>query len=394
MKKYLIVLAFFGLLEYQAVFYDVPREAIENHWLAYSAVTAIGLIILCLYQLYTGSKDFVKKNPKTKKNKKVQMLEIAAIVLYLAIIAGSSLTGSFGSQFVIILAATIAGLGGVSVYEVLKRRKEPHKKILIFEKPSKVDSTRMSAFTIPILYLYVVNFLTAAQIGNNLAFQFILFLSCIILYDNLNKEEQFVQKFSKKVDDFELRHYIFHRWSKYFDFFLGTWYFTSLHLNGVISLYAMLALMFLYMCIFFTVLLRITYHFNIRDFIGILTMSATLTIIPAMAYSALDWYPPSFIVAAFIFFGFDLGDIYWHSKHFAHEHKASLLFWFQKATIYGLVLVFIWQLHQMETNPLMSVDNVYTSVFGAPQQEIVPGPTVEPLIQVVDMENATHVRGG
>lgn len=390
MKKYFIVLFFFGLLEYQVLFHRNTLAGLEFHYLNYSAVTAGGLIILCLYQLFKGVKDFGAKRLETGKKKNL-VTWMVVVATYLAIIVGGSiLTDTFEGQFISLLTATTVGLVGVSICEAVKRRKKKGK---IPEKADHFQSTRVNAFTIPVIYLYVVNFLVAAGIGHNIAFQFILILSCMILYDNLAKEERFVEKFKRRINDFELRHYVFHRWSKYFNFFLGTWYFMSLHMSGVISLYAMLGLLFLYMCIFFTVLLRISYHFNIHDFAEIIIAAGTLTAIPALAYSFTDWIPPAFAVAAVIFFGFDLSDIYWHSKHFAKEHRTSPVFWTQKGAVYILVLIFIWQLQTMGTNPAMSIDNVYTSVFGAPERGIELPSDINPIINVSDIENTAHARG-
>lgn len=395
MKKYLIVLAFAGLLEYQVLFHHIYDVGLYNPWLEYSPVTAGGLMLLCLYQIFIGTRGFLKTHSDSKARKNLLWKSLAVAVYLAIIIGGSLLANNFGEQFVVLLFTMALGLSAVSIYEFIRRKKQEgaaYGKKWMSEKAEKVQNTRISAFTIPIIYLYVINFLIGAQIGHNVAFQFILVLSCLILYDNLSKEEEFVQKFTNKVNDFELRHYIFHRWSKYFDFFLGTWFFIGLHLSGTISLYTMLVLIFLYMCIFFTVLLRITYHFNVFDFLGIVLLSGALTLLPAAAYSLADLYPPAFAVAAFIFLGFDLGDIYWHSKHFAKEHRATPIFWFQKAAIYLLVFIFIWQLHNMETNPLLSINNVYTSVLGTSETMVQPESAV-PIIDVPDVENAAHVRG-
>lgn len=334
MKKYFTALAFFGLLEYQALFHHVPVMGTGFHILEYSPITTLGILALCLYQLAQGSKGFYPQKEK-------------------------------------------------GIFKSSRNAK------------NNTQTTRVSAFTIPILYLYLINFLLAAQVGHSLAFQFILVLSTAILLDNLRKEEFFVKKFQKNdVDEYEIRHYMFHRWSKYYDFFLGIWYFASLHENGIISMNLMLALLFFFMAIFFTYLLRLTYRFNLRDFLGILGFAAILTSIPALVRNLSDWHPPAFMVAAFIFLAFDLGDIYWHNRQFQRSDETSPRFWLQKIAIYALFVVFISQLYELEVNPLLQVENVYTSLFnpgsGAAMEAM---PSAAPTIEVQDVQNALHVRG-
>lgn len=371
MKKYLIIAAFLILMEYQVLFHYNPSITPEIHLLDYSLVTGLGLLGLAFYHILGGLKGFHKNIDKKRFIKRKYWLPITVFYVFMLSV-GAFFADSIERRLIMILIIMAAALISFSIYEIQTHPKEQR-------------NSRIGTFTVPIIFLYAINFLLAVQIDQNIAYQFILILTSIVLFDLLKKEEQFSQI---KINHEELRHYIFHRWDKYFSLFLFVWYFINLHLNGSISVFSMLGLLFLFMVIYFTILLRVTYKFTTKFFVGILLLAGALTAIPALIFLLTTWRPPAFAVAAFIFLGFDVADIYWHHLRFGDDHNPPVKFWIQKAAIYLLVVLFIWQLEEISLNPFMDFDTVYTSTLGEAGTTIA-----EPTIHVPDAENAFHVRG-
>ena len=81
-----------------------------------------------------------------------------------------------------------------------------------------------------------LNYLIAGQLGQNLSYQFILLISVVVLYDILSREKDFKNRIENKRIDLEnFKSYLFHRWSKYLNIFLGMWFFILLESNNSVT---------------------------------------------------------------------------------------------------------------------------------------------------------------
>lgn len=383
MRKFITITVFFLLMEYQVLYGNGD----------YSPVTSLGLIVICLYYVHLAGKGFkikesklkMPKLPKKKRDfRKLVKTPYLIIGLYiLGLIAPLILLDDFGYQFIVALVVTVLGLVSLSIYEIHHKKKSTFQEKLIkdhLEKPNK-----MSSFGIPTIFILLINFLLSVQLDKNIAYQFILVLSALILYDLFTKEDHYTTLYEiKKISAHELQHYLFHRWSKYLNFFLGVWYFISLEANGVISDSQKLVLLFIFSVIFLTFIFRMTAKFTIRDFMGIIMLAAFITSLDPLTHLVLSRHLPHYIQAMMLFLMFDIGDIYYHSKRF-EDVNASV--WMQKTLMYALLTIFIVQLHVMESNPNMDLDSIFSSAMGDGNERSAK------IIQVEDTENATAVRG-
>jgi len=382
MRKYITILAFFLLMEYQVLYGNGD----------YSPITAFGLIVICLYYVHLAGKGFRIKDSKLKLPKfPKKKTSFKAIIKTPYIIIGLYILGlavpvivldDFGYQFIAALVVIVLGLVSLSIYEIYHSKKNTvHEKKIKdhLEKPNK-----MSSFGIPVLYLLLINFLLSVQLDKNIAYQFILILSGLILYDLFTKEDYYTDLYErKKISAHELQHYLFHRWSKYLNFFLAEWYFISLESNGIIDSNQKLILLFIFSVIFLTFIFRMTARFTIRDFIGIVMLAAFITSLDPLAEIVINRHLPHYIQAMMLFLMFDIGDIYYHSKRF-EDVNASV--WMQKTLMYALLTIFIVQLHLMESNPNMDLDSIFSSAIDGAEDRAVK------VIQVEDVENASAVR--
>lgn len=387
MKKALIIFAFFILLEYQAVF---------SAW-QYSPVTGVGLIGLCLYLFLTGEKDYPLESKKTataaSAKAKMNGHEITVSVIYGAILLLSILLGGdFGTQLSLIMFITIIGITALSFSRISKSAG--------LQKPGEsinLRATAMSSFTLPVIYLCAINFLLSVQIGQNAAYQSILFLSCLVLYASDRKNRVLAaQVKSGKIDRLELEHHLYHGWVKYWNFFLGIWYVLSLRVNGIIVPQQEYLLLFSFMALVFILGLRALNKFTATELVGILFFAAFLTVIDPLALHFSGNYLPVYLQALVICIAFDFGDTYFHNKNFS---ETPLHLWKQKAVIYLLAAVYIAQLSFLMGNPNFDL----TRILGSLQRERVTfssvlssgadnGTQAQGKIDVIDTENASHAR--
>lgn len=359
----------------------------------YSPITSLGLIIICLYYVHLAGKGFnIKESkislPKILKKKtnfkdiiKVPYLIIGLYIL--GLIIPVIVLDDFGFQFISMLVITVIGLASLSFYEIHHSKKSTLQEHLIkdhLEKPNK-----MSSFGIPTIFILMINFLLSIQLDKNIAYQFILVLSALILYDLFVKEERYTYLYErKKITAHQLQHYLFHRWSKYLNYFLGVWYFISLENNGIISGNQKLVMLFIFSVIFLTFIFRMTAKFTIRDFMGIVMLAVLITFLDPLAELIMNRHLPHYIQAMMLLLMFDIGDIYYHSKRF-EDVNANI--WMQKTLMYALLTIFIVQLHVMESSPNMDLDSIFSSVTGDGEDRAVK------VIQVEDTQNASAVRG-
>lgn len=368
MTKYIKIALFLGLMEYQVLF--TPGQ--------YSPVTAIGLIGLCLLQLYSGRTGFKEEeNKKTDYKSIIPGGTFIIIVAYAAALLSSVyIFQDFGHQFFFALFVTAIGMIVLSVSEFLKRKK--NEGLSDAGQPNK-----MGSFTIPIMYVFMINHLISVQLENTLAYQFILVLSALVLYDVFASGTTIAGQYeNKEISEHDFHHYLFHRWSKYLNYFLSIWYFLTLRQNGIIDGTQESLIMFTFSVVFLTFIFRMVAKFTIKDFLTILVIAGTLTALDPLTNMMLGVEIAHFMRAIVLFLFFDLYDIYIHSRNFTDTNNQI---WGQKTVIYILVTLFVMQLQVLESNPSMSIENTFTS--------ITEGNTVSvPTVTVDDIENASTVR--
>lgn len=341
MKKVFDIIAFFLLLELQ-VFVGTGE---------YSIPVAVGLIVLCVYEFFTENKSILFKDRKSIEVQKKQLTagEKAGAAVYGGIVLMALVFGaSTGAQLAFILIALVLGITVFSLREKKKIRESD-------------VSTWISSFTIPKFFLYLMNYLLSVQIHGNVAYQSILLLSCFVLYDILDHGEKIAAKANKgQISHNEFKHYLFHRWSKYWNFFLGVWFFIALRANGIISANYEYILLFTFMIAFFTFLMKNENKFTFKDFAVIIFFSALLAGISPLMMAVSNNEIPTYALAAAIFVAFDLADVYFHEREFK---ESTVKFWGQKAVVYVLMGVYIAQVHFMMTHALFGIDQVAVSIF-------------------------------
>lgn len=368
MTKYFKLALFIGLMEYQVLL--TPGE--------YSPVTALGLILLCLLQLYSGRTGF-RIDGMMKKIDYKAIVPGGTFVIILAYV-GALLSSvlifkEFGHQFFFALFVTLVGVVALSVSEYFKHKKS--------EQITAAHPNKMGSFTIPIIFVYMINHLLSVQLESNLSYQFILVLSALVLYDIFFKGTKFALQFERgEINEHEFQHYLFHRWSKYLNYFLAIWYFLTLRANGIIDASQESLMMFTFSVAFFTFIFRMVAKFTIKDFITIVIIAGALTALNPLISTVMGLELAHFMRAIILFLFFDLYDIYIHSRNFVDTHSQI---WGQKTVIYILVTLFVMQLQILESNPGLTIENTYTS--------ITEGTTVAaPTINVSDEENSYKVR--
>ncbi|HLG25399.1 MAG TPA: hypothetical protein VI588_01215 [Candidatus Gracilibacteria bacterium] len=372
MKPVISVTAFLLLLEYQVFFSSGP----------YSLITAAGLVFLCAWLFFGGDQKSALSSDG-KENKALKTHEAVAACVYGAVLVLSFFVQpEFALHLAIILVSAILVVGGLSVMEGREKKSSP-------EAPS-----RMSSYTVPAIYLCVMNYLLSALIPLTTGYQSILLLSCVILYDLLSKGEKMAaQVKEKKIDPEEAKHALFHSWSKYWNFFLGVWYIISLSVMGNISADQKHFLLFLFLSFLFIVSLRNLVTLKFRTLTGIIFFAAVLTGIDIVAAALWGRNISIFVQSMLIFVGFDIGDFLFHQRHY-HELSPQVLL--QKCAVYVLLCFYVVQLHYMMTSPFMRIDQAFTAIYNSEKQGYVstfsagedPGATVD----VADPENAFRER--
>jgi hypothetical protein len=392
MKKALAIIVFFLLLEYQALF--SPE--------VYSLITGAGLIGLCLYMFFTGDQNISFDGKKeTKARTKLGRNEILLATIYGTILILTLLIGEdFGLQLASILVTTIIGVTALSFLEISNNPLKKTGGTFAFHP------TVMSSYTIPIIYLCVLNYLLSVQIAQSAAYQSILLLSCLIFFDTANKQEKLAEKIkAREIDEHEFEHQLFHSWIKYWNFFIGIWYVISLRVNGVIAPQQEYFLLFAFMTLLFIFSLRGLNKFTVHELVGVVFFAAFLTILDPLTTKIAGAPLPSYFQALIIFIAFDLGDMYFHQRNYK---EATLIYWSQKAALYLLAGIYIAQINFFMVNPQYDLDRIYASFLSKGKNEIstsvlnVNDPETPPaeaasgpdlgIINVPDTANSTHRR--
>jgi hypothetical protein len=355
---------FIGLMEYQIL--QTPGH--------YSPITILGLIGLCLIELHNGQKGFKKEKNNSCLSSKGTFIII--LIYVLGLLGATFFFQDYGQQFLLTLSITAVGIVALSFYEFYQKKSAGGE--IKEGRPDKIES-----FTIPVMFVYVINHLLSVQVDNILAHQFIIVLSAFVLYDIFRNGANYAHQYEKgQIDDKEFHHYLFHRWSKYLNYFLGIWYFFTLSSNGIITEFQTTALIFTFSVIFLTFISRMVSKFTIKDFFTIVLMAGILTSLDPLIGLFLGMELTHFLRAIILFLFFDLCDIYMHSKNFKDENNQI---WGQKAVVYILVTLFVIQLHILERNSDLSIENAYSS--------LIEGNEISTqMINVEDEENSFYVR--
>jgi hypothetical protein len=217
------------------------------------------------------------------------------------------------------------------------------------------------SYHIPIFFLYLFCFLISVQISANIAFQSILVLSVIILFDVLQKNEKWTAEMKTgELEEDDLRHLLFHRWLKYWNFFLGIWWLLSLRVGSSLNATQYAFLLFTFVVVYFMILLRNLSIFGMKDMLFVLMTAGVLVGLDSVLRQILNQGIPLYIQAALMLIAFDLGDGYFHHCNF---HEKSHIFWSRKTALYLLSLLYIVQIHLMMSNPVFSFQEIYNSLF-------------------------------
>jgi hypothetical protein len=374
MKKYLSIIAFFVLLEYQ-VFWGNG---------GYSAITAAGLVLLCVYELLTEDKKISFRDSKKVAHmapaggsKDLKFTEKAAVAVYAAVVAASVIFGAFGlgqgSQFAFILLGGVLAITAISLREnrELRQQKGAGAAAASRAAASTAGSARttssattaLSSFTIPKLLIIAMNFLLSTLIHQNFAYQSILILSCLVLFDIFAHGENAVAKAKKgEIAEHEFKHMIFHRSSKYWNFFLTVWFIIALQSNNLISPTIEYLMLFAFMVMFLVFLVETQTGVTKKDFFVIVLLSSLMASLSPLSNKFFGGEIPGYLLASLILVAFDTGSLYFHQREFPEESTTK--YWSQKMAVYFLMGIYIAQLNFMMTHSFFGIDQIMASVLG------------------------------
>ncbi|GEM_PF-4707649 len=372
MLKYLKILAFISLLEYQVIVYNN----------SYSPITFAGIAFLITVCVISSLRGFSYEHSHyICTNKKDRAISLAVVVIYtLAIIAGIILGQTLGDRIFYLLIIMTIGVILASSYENLRET-------IPFKTAGPEDAFKpayISSFTIPKIFLMGLNYLIAGQLGQNLSYQFILLISVVVLYDILSRENDFKNRIENKRIDLEnFKSYLFHRWSKYLNIFLGMWFFILLESNNSVTVGGgkiMIALFISAIMIFIYSLIKKLKPIEIA---GIVCFSMLLVFIDYLIENIFQIHIQPYLMAFIIFIFYDLGDLYIYFREFRVLKPAI---WEQKLVMYTLIAIFIAQVSLVGISPSMNIKNAYAAIF-----------STEPdlnnsKIKVEDIQNSSAVR--
>ncbi len=372
MLKYLKILAFISLLEYQVIVYNN----------SYSPITFAGIVLLIVICVISSLGGFSHEHSRdicsNKKNRAISVIVVAGYTL--AIIAGIILGQSLGDRVFYLLIIVTVGVIIASSYENLR-------KIIPFKTAGPEDAFKpayISSFTIPKIYLMGINYLIAGQLGQNLSYQFILLMSVIVLYDVLSHEKDFKNRIENNHLDLEdFKSYLFHRWSKYLNLFLGMWFFILLESNDNVTAGGgkiMIALFISVITIFIYSLIK---KLKFVEIAGIVCFSSLLVSMDYLIENVLGIHIQTYFMAFIIFIFYDLGDMYICFREF-HILKPAI--WEQKLVMYTLMAIFITQVTLIGISPSMNVNNAYAAIFSS------KAGLNSSKVKVEDVQNSSAVR--
>ncbi len=359
MLKYFPIIVFLFLIEYQAFFMS-PGEV--------SYLSATGFIALSLYEVWNSRKGYQLKAEKVTKKTKTKLEDIMAEHKTTAIIIGSLyvflialsifVLHDFGNRIVAILFITATALIGLSTYELLHKasKKAQNDDSTSFDKPNKIRD-----FTIPVIFLYTLSYLLSIHVGGTFAYQFILLLAVLVLHDIIRRGWKLTRLYElNKISDHDFKHYLFHRWSKYLNFFLTVWYFVVLHHIGAITETQQYVLMYAFLVIFITFVNRMASKFSAKKLAITIVTAGIITFIDPLLNMIAGINLPHYLVAIILLIFFDIADQYFHALEYS---EVPFKIWEQKAVVYLLATIFIVQLNTIDQNPEWNINAFFASVF-------------------------------
>lgn len=366
-KNILIVGLFFLATQYQYFF---------SH-LEFSPFALAVLIGLSAYQLRDDRGDFSLAGVPAHLRMDSSILKVFIFLYVAGIVGGVYLLGHYEDQTIFIVSRTFTGVIILFLYQSFKEKKEYQANKNIVDYPSKVIG-----FTLPVIFLYVSNFLLSTQLHDNIAFEFVHALSCIALWDILAQKQKIMGDFEKgEIDITELKHILFHQWIKYVNFFLMLWYIQVLRQDRIINEWQEVAMLAAYFFLFMCLSLRTVYRFNLKDFISIIIFSVCLAFVEPAVRNFLPPQSPAFFSTMLIFVLYDLWDLFFHEREFSIFHEKVLV---HKLAYYAAVGVFILSLQNIKT------DSIFT-----PGTLLHIGDSAQPKqVMTVDVPDAVNALSG
>jgi len=346
----LVPIWFFLCFEYQALF--------SEH--QYSLITAAGLAVLLIAKFVASPQGASTKSLFGKAT-----VRKGSLGLYEKLAAGTYATALilgmiFGAGIALQLAfMMITAIMGVTFFSLKQSRKIETK--AQEEKVVSQNLTFTTNFLLPVVILCLANFLLSAQIDFTFAFQSINIVSTIVLADMLAKENKWTELLEKKeISEDEFKHLLFYRWSRYWNFFLGVWYFISLQQNGVINNMQSYILIFAFSVLYFLFLIREVAVLKFRELFTVIVFALILTALDPLAMKFFGTDIASYWVSALLFVAFDVGNIYFFQSHVETVGRS---FWAHKSLLYIVATLYIVQVHIMMTNPNFSLESIYSKFF-------------------------------
>lgn len=346
----LLPLWFFLCFEYQAIF--SPHE--------YSLITATGIAFLIIAKYFTTPKNVRSNSLFSLNSKKNNVLgsheKISAVAYITAMVLCVFLGAGVAMQLAFIMITLIMAMTFFSLKEnKLVTEKFQENQVI------KNNFTFNTNFVLPIVFLCFANYLLSVQIANTFAFQSIILVSTLVLADMVFKENKWMKSLAEgKITDDEFKHLLFYRWSRYWSFFLGVWYFLSLRSNGAITATQSYILIFAFAVIYFILLIREVAVLKIREIFMIALFAFLLTALDPFAMQYLGANIEDYWLAALLFIAFDIGNVYFFQSH---VEKIGHSFWSHKAVLYVTAALYVVQINIMMTNPDFSLQSIYSKFF-------------------------------
>jgi hypothetical protein len=370
-SKIFNALVFFILLEIQFLYFSDD----------YSWMIGLGIVLLILHNMYLDYGLCSKLKPEQRSEPiKLSKTSYSILLVFLILmIAGFFIFSNFSIWLVSTLLFLVIALGVLIFIEKFNQNKKD-------DLASEYQVNVMRRYTIPLMFLYLINFLLVVQINGNIASQFILILSVMVVAQMLLSYRNFLVCVEQGTCDYEeLKHQLFHRWSKYLNYFLALWYFVSLQINGIVNEQQKILLIFLFSVIYITYTMKMIEHFKLNNFFSIVGFSFLIVLVPSVLDMYFSWNLPIYVQVLLAYIFYDMHDVYVHMMRFK---ETSFSFWEQKVIVYVLLTIFLSQLHHMEINPKMNLDYVFSSALHSQDA----GQIMQPKIDVSDDYNATKVR--
>ena len=384
MKKLLITTVFFALLEYQE--FSGGGE--------YSLITGAGLLLLLIYLAWSGDGLISFRKGKAVPQQPMNWQQKLIAVLYTGVLLVQIML-NLGQEGAFISFAIFATVG-LTLAIIIETNYQN-----LFQKDHKIAEGPVSImhnFTQQILHLFLVTFLISVQIHQSAAFQSLLLVSALILYDILNGQEKVDAQIKQgTMSPQAVSHFFFHRWCKYWNYFLQTWYILIMQSNNLITESQTFIVLLCFMVAYFTIQFRNLRSFSLKDFVLISFLATALSGLNPLLQNLTGISLPSYVIAAMLFIFFDLGEVYFHQHEF---QETSIKFWSQKATMFLLVTVYVFQIHVLMTDEIAGFKNISAMVMSftgnanqSVQTSVLGAQTSTGKVDVADTENQTHRRG-